>query len=298
MAIEKTPQFNRIIDFVLLTDTDQVLYEFKCPRHGRKPAIEITGSYAANSTLREFNITIKNLYITLPSEQYLKIKLYVGYADNNIEIEGTVLSMYQEAPGPDGRTVIQCQAGGKFSQWLDSTGDFAYDQGTKLEEVLNALKTKLGAFDVNMAKNAKELSLPSRFDHTGTVREAIEKLNTLFEDKKLHIFLRNETLCAILYNTKSYIAQHKLEYISAPPQPSAGGADGTYYVTVTAPWLPQLNIGDLLEVPQKTYMRYMTTVNTSAKATQFIQVTTMSIHFGTTGGVNSMTVQGFNITGA
>ena len=297
MALEKIPQFNRIIDFILLSDKNEKLYEFKCPRHGRKPTIEFTGTYYGNNTLNEFNITIKNLYLSLPAEKYLKIKLYAGYADNNIEMEGTVLSMYQEAPGPEGRTVIQCQGGGTFAQWLDATVNLYYDQGTRLEDILDTIKTKLGAFDLNMAAKARALSTPAPFEHNGTARDAISKLNNLFADQNLYIFLRNETLCAVCYNTSDYIGSHKLEYISAPPQPSAGGEDGTYYVTVTAPWLPQLNVGDRLEVPQKTYMRYMQTVNASGKATQHIQVTKVSIHFGTTGGVNSMTVQGFGVKG-
>ena len=105
----------------------------------------------------------------------------------------------------------------------------------------------------------------------------------------------DDMLCGICYTDNSgYIISHKLEYMSAPPQANAGGEEGSAYTTITAPWIPQLKVGDRLEIPQRVYMRFFATVG-AGKATQFIQVTTMSIHFGTTGGVNSMTVQGFNV---
>ena len=80
--------------------------------------------------------------------------------------------------------------------------------------------------------------------------------------------------------------------MSAPPQENAGDSGGTYYTTVTAPWEPKLQKGDLLIIPSKVYVRNFTLVGGLSK-TQKIEVTSLSFHFGTTGGTNSMTVQGF-----
>lgn len=295
MAVDIIPQYNRILDLTLIADNGQKLV-IQCPRRGRKPSIEINGSYAGDQNLKPFNITVKNLYIDLLTSSYAKIEITAGYENNTIHLEGTIVSIYQESPGPEGRTVIQCLYG-TFQNWLDASVQMTYEAGTSLEVILNEIKGKMGAYSVKLGESAKNLKIKTPFNHDGAARQALVKLETeYFADEKLHLFLRNDMLCGICYTkTNDYIGRHKLEYMSAPPQSNAGGEDGSAYTTVTAPWIPQLNVGDLLEIPQKAYMRFYQTVGSGGKNTQFIQVTTLSFHFGTTGGVNSMTVQGFNV---
>lgn len=293
MALDIIPQYNRILDITLESDSGQKLV-ITCPRRGRKPSIELNANYAGNQNLMPFNVTVKNLYIDLLSTKYAKIKITAGYENNHIPMEGTIMSIYQESPGPEGRTVIQCVFG-KYQTWLDASVDLDYDEGTTLETILNEIKTKLGAYSVTLRGTAAGLTLKEKYNHAGTARDALKKLEKQFEDSKLHLFIRNDMLCGVCYtDNNGYIISHKLEYMSAPPQANAGGEDGSAYTTITAPWIPQLKVGDRLEIPQRVYMRFFSTVG-AGKATQFIQVTTMSIHFGTTGGVNSMTVQGFNV---
>ncbi len=294
MALEKIPQFNRIIDLTIIgkNGNQQVIY---CPRHGRKPSIEINVTYADNNSLYAFNVAVKNLYLDFVNEQYATIKLTVGYADNTVDMEGTILSIYQESPGPEGRTIIQCQEG-KMQQWLDAAVQLYFEPGTSVKNILEQIKSKVGAHQVTMGTKASTLSLKTPFEHDGSARGALTKLQDVFKDEKLYVFLRNETLCAICIGEADYIASHKLEYISAPVQPNAGSESGDAgYTTVTAPWIPQLRNGDCLEVPAKVYQRFLTTVNKNAGDTIFIQVFKISVHFGTTGGVNQMTVQGTNM---
>ena len=297
MAVNKNllPQFNRIIELTII-GSDNREYHIPCPRHGRKPSIEITASYAGNNTLYAFNVTVKNLYLDYINAQYATIKLKVGYADNLIDMEGTILSVYQESPGPEGRTVIQCQSG-SMQKWLDAAVQLSFDPGTRLQDILEQIKEEIGAHNVSVGQGkAVGLSLQTKFEHDGSARDALTKLQDFFKDEKLYVFLRNDTLCAICIGEEDYIASHKLEYTSAPVQPNAGTESGDAgYTTVTAPWIPQLGIGDCLEVPARVYMRYLTTVNKNAGGTIFIQVTELSLHFGTTGGVNSMTVKGSNM---
>ena len=298
MALDKIPQYNRIIDLTLETSgvfTQQL--KIQCPRRGRKPSIEINAKYAGNSTLYAFNVKVKNLYLDLINKQYAKIKLKVGYENNTIDMEGSILSIYQESPGPEGSTIIQCQDSGTFTTWLDAKLQVYFEAGTTLGDILEKIKEAIGANQVMMGTKARTLSLKTIFYHDGTAREALEKLEKVFMDDNLHAFLRNDMICAICYTSNDYVESFKLDYMSAPPQPNAGTSERTAYTTVTAPWIPQLKIGDRLEIPQATYMRYLTTVNAKGKATQFIQVTAMSLHFGTTGGINSMTVQGFDVKG-
>ena len=294
MALNKIPQFNRIIELTIIGENGRQ-YIIECPRKGRKPNIEINVSYAANNSLYAFNVTVKNLYLDFVNEQYATIKLKVGYEENLVEMEGTILSIYQESPGPEGRTVIQCQEG-KMQQWLDAAVQLYFEPGTNIKDILEQIKSKIGAHQVTVGNKASTLSLKTPYEHDGSAREALTKLQDFFKEDKLYVFLRNDTLCAICIGEKDYIASHKLEYTSAPIQPNAGSESGdTGYTTVTAPWIPQLRIGDKLEIPAKVYMRYLTTVNKNAGGTIFIQVFKISVHFGTTGGVNQMTVQGTNM---
>lgn len=281
--------FNRIIDVTFYTAGGGVT-AIKCPRHGRKPSIEITGSYSTRGILSAFNITIKNLYLDLQTQQYARIKVKAGYANNLITIEGTILTMYQEAPGPDGKTVIQCQLGG-LQDWLDGTVDLNFDAGTSITDVLDAIKDKLKATQTKPGDAARTLTLKEPFMYTGSARDAMKALEKKFIEDNLVVFLRNNTVYAECVAKGDHIGIKVLKFMSAPPQPNTGGEAGTYYTTVTAPWIPDLQLFDILEIPSRVYIRNYGLVGTGK--TQRIQVTTLSFHFGTTGSTNSMTVQGF-----
>ena len=72
------PNFNRIIDVSFITATESK-YDSRgfslngvadqrsivCARHGRKPDIEITGTFTTTDYLPVFNISLKNLYLEL-----------------------------------------------------------------------------------------------------------------------------------------------------------------------------------------------------------------------------------------
>lgn len=300
----KNSNFNRIIDISFLgsakryNGSELMVQNYQksivCPRHGRKPEIEINGTFTDRSYLASFNITIKNLYLDLQREQYTRIKVSCGYAGNVIPIEGTILSMYQESPGPDGRTVIQCQTG-NITDWLEANVQLNYEAGTSLTEILGAIKNKLKAPQVVIGKEARKLKIKTgeKYMHDGSAREAMTKLEKMFEEERLVVFMREQTLCAICLTTGDKVGEEVLQYMSAPPQPNTGDERGTYYTTITAPWMPKLQIGDILTIPSRVYMSNYGMVGTGK--TQQIQVTKISFHFGTTGSTNSMTVQGFMV---
>ena len=288
--------FNRIINLTLYKtagvfgDLEQVV--IKCPAHGRKPSIEINGNIYPNDTLGPFNITVKNLYIDLSGAQYKKVKVQAGYEGNLVTFEGTILTMYQDEPGPESKTIIQCQ-NGKMQNWLDATVQIDYEAGTSLQVVLKEIGAKLKTDGVHIGMKAATLQLKTRFYFDGTARGALARLKNYFADDDLITFIRDNTLCAICAPSNDFIKSHVLQYMSAPPQENPGDEDGALYTTITAPWEPKLQIGDKLTIPSKVYMRNFSTVGAGAK-TQTIQVTALSFHFGTTGGTNSMQVQGFN----
>ena len=290
MAIKTLPKFNRIINLTFYTNQG-IPRNVRCPVKGRKPNIEISGNFTSKCELSAFNVTIKNFYIDLTSEQYTRLKVEAGYEGNTITFEGTILSMYPEAPGPEGSWVIQCQ-NGRMQNYLDATVQLNFLPGTPLRMVLSEISKKLGTYKVHTGTKAGLLNLETRLQFDGTARNAMARLEQLFINYDLAVFVRENMLCAVCINKGDYINVHTLQYMSGLPQPQAGGSDGTYYTTITAPWEPKLQRGDLLRIPSKLYIRNFTVVGTK-NTTQVIQVNTLSFHFGTTGGANSMTVQGF-----
>lgn len=287
-------RFNKIIDLTLETSSGSKLV-IKCPRHGRKPNIEINGCYSMRGFLPSFNITVKNLYLDLQTEQYSKITVEAGYAGttkgSTATFKGTILSIYQESPGPEGSTVIQCKLG-ILQDWLDATVSLNYDPQTSISDILDAIKNKLGAADVKLGDKARTLTTKEPFMFDGSAREAMMKLQKHFEDEKLIVFMREDKLYAELIGEGDNDGVKVLQYLSAPPQPNTGGSNGVYYTTVTAPWMPDLNLYDKLQIPSKVYIYKFGLVGNKDKKTQNIQVTTLSFHFGTTSNANSMTVQG------
>lgn len=295
-------RFNRIIDVSFFGASDSfdsrgfqlnALNSIVCARRGRKPTIEINGTFTTKNYMPTFNLTIKNLYLDLQGKQYSKVKIKAGYEGQLVTIEGNILTMYQEQPGPEGRTVIQCMYG-NVQQWLGAIVELQFDKGAMLSDVLNSIKTKLGATDVKKGVKAGTLSLKEPLQFTGSARQALDELKKRFEEERLSIFIRGTMICAICLTEGDSIGQAKLQYMSAPPQENTGDEAGAYYTTITAPWMPELSIGDILEIPARVYIRNFGSVGGAAK-TQKIQVTALSFHFGTTGTTNSMTVQGFMV---
>lgn len=281
-------KFNRIIDLTFYTSAGGKKV-IRCPRRGRKPDIEIQGTYSSKSFLEAFNITVKNLYFDLQTEQYARVEVEAGYEGNTVTISGTILTMYQEAPGPDGRTVIQCQQG-PMQNWLDANVQLSYDAGTSLTEVLKAIQGKLGLTQTKPGMKAGTLILKTPLQYDGSARGALQELEGRYGEEHLVLFVRNTTLYAECLASGDFVGIKIMEYLSAPPQPNTGGKDGVYYTTVTGPWMPDLNKFDRLIIPAIVYMKNYGLVGSGK--TQTIQVTSLSFHFGTCGSVNSMTVQG------
>lgn len=295
-ALSTAGILNRITQLQPLALQPTAEYTFiDCPAKGRKPSIEITGSFTSQTYLPAFNITIKNLYLNIRDQNYSTVEVEAGYEGRTTRFTGKIYSMYQEEPGPEGKTVIQCKEG-SIEPWLDATIQMTLEAGTKLTTALNQIGQKLGVYRVEAKGNVQAFTLKQRFEHDGSVRGAIEKLKNMFDEEKLDVFPRGNYLIAImLKDGQDFVNSYVLEYMSAPPQENTGGSDGTYWTTVTAPWMPELRIGDRLTIPSRTYIRNLLQVGNES-GQQDIQVRALSFHFGTTGGANSMTVQG-NLVG-
>ena len=202
--------------------------------------------------------------------------------------------MYQDRPGPDSTTVISCVEGQVYAKWLDAVVNVEFDAKAMLKDVLESITAKLDITEVVMGDHAKTLSLKEPFYYNGSIRGALEELNKRFADDKLQCFMQQSRLCAICLERGDYINLRQIKYISAPLLKNPGDEYGNGVQQVTAPWMPDLRPGDLLEIPAEVYRANFSTVgrlNLSLK--QKMQVTTLSFHFGTSGTINQMVCMGF-----
>lgn len=304
MALNLIPNFNRIIDLKFLTTVggaagsllseklaknyvEMPALAITCPRRGQKPAIEITGTFTTDTCIPAFNVTIKNLYMDQPNMDYPKLKVTAGYENKLQTFVGSILSMYMESPGPEGRTIIQCLTG-TTEDWLDTTVTLQYGpEGFKLQDALQKIANALNMRLFTSIK-VKTLIGKTSLQFTGKPQEAIEKLKTMFQDEQLLVTVRGDELRAYSRKDKTGLNDVRLSYLSAPPQQHAG-SDGVVYATLTAPWEPTLRPGDKL-----TYntWQFMKNYVTNTQKTASIIVDNIQFHFGTVGSVNQMIVQG------
>lgn len=292
--------FNRIIDVYFLDDKGAIQKQILCPRKGIKPKIELVGKLLpslSGGELPSFNLTITNLYLDFIDRNsnkalYPKIKITAGYANSAIQIVGTVVSMFQEEPGPDGKTVIICQ-NGNLNNWLDSYVDIDLEQGSSFSDVITSVSKGLGFTGTPIIPAAiKNVSLPGKFACNGTASYVLEQFFKLFPEKQLRVTEENNLL--YIYCVGDEVAGTKtvdIEYLSSPPQKNVGGANGAYYTTFSAPWNPDVKPGVKVTFPAWAYTKYFKAVNTNNGKNAII-VQSVDIHFSTVDKINQMQVQG------
>lgn len=296
MAVERIPNYNRIIDINFLINkgtADKAVYvedpalTITCPRRGIKPSIEITGSFTTDTCLPPFNVAIKNLYMDIPNTQYPQLKVTAGYENTLQSFIGTILTMYQESPGPEGRTIIQCLVG-TTQTWLDTIVKLQFDGDSyKLTDALQKIADSLG-LRLICSESVKGMTGKTSLQFEGKVQEAMQVLKNIFQEEKLVITARADELRAYSKNDKKGINDFELKYIATPPQQNAG-TDGIIYGTIVAPWIPTLRPGDKVTYSTWQFMKNYS-VSRSDKASLIVD--NIQFHFGTVGSVNQMTIQG------
>lgn len=295
--------FNRIIDLTFIgsatryNGSELALQNYQksiyCPRYGQKPNIEINGTFGSSLTLNALHIKIQNLYLDFRTEQYSKINVRAGYANNYTTFEADIFNMFQEDPGPEGTTIILCNRGSVTQTWLSSTVSLNFEKESGLLDILQKIKTSLGLTEVSIGTKARALTLKQPLQFDGTVRGALVELEKRFQEKNLKIIMQGSVLCAICMTEGDFINSRVLQYMSAPPQQNPGDSDGNWQSMITAPWMPDLLPGDQLIIPQNVYINSGNLVGGGVAKTQKMQVQELSFHFGTRGSVNQMTCEGF-----
>lgn len=287
--------FNRIINLYFLDSNGNVLPNktILCPLHGRKPNIEINGSFTQAAELGAFNIKVKNLYMDLTESAYAGIRVEAGYEGNLISFQGSIFNMYQESPSPEGSIIIQCQIGKIYDKWVGKSLSLHISKGQKLYDVLSNIASVLG-LSVSVAPSLQTLTVNQDLYLDGSILGAVQKLKQMFSTQDLVIKARENILHAWSLKDAAGAVPRKIDYLSAPIQATAGGENGAYNVTLSARWEPQLEIGDLLMYPSKSYVKFGVQVNSAAEQGYGrIHVYNIQFQFGTVGSANNMIVRGY-----
>lgn len=290
--------FNKIINLYFLDKNGLVKDSIVCPTQGRKPEIEIVGTFQpseAGGALPAFTITVTNLYTNLIGFQYPMIIIEAGYKGNLIKFKGSIISMFTESPGPDGKTIISCYLGA-VENWLNSYIDVSVTAGATLKDLITKVSDGLGFTSApQIPAELQTLTLPADFAENGTASEIIKKIYLLFPEYKLEVSELNEKLYVYsLGSIRKGIKRVQVDYLSSPPQKNPGDQNGAYYTVFTAPWNPAVLPGVKVVFPAWQYIKFFNLVNANiqnnAIIAQFVQV-----HFSTTGSINQMQVQGMGV---
>lgn len=288
--------WNKIINIYFLDkDGNQTKDYILCPRSGRKPEIEIVGTFypsTSGGSLPAFTITITNLYLNLLDFQYPKIKVEAGYSGNLVSFKGSIISIFQESPGPDGKTVICCYLG-TVENWLNAYVSVDLEPNTPFIQAVTEITKPLGFRGAPSIPSAlQSLVLPAPFVDNGMVSDVLTRLFDLFPEYEIQAVEDNNQVCIYsMGKIQTSVKTVNIDYLSSPPQKNPGGDDGAYYTAFTAPWNPAVMPGIKATFPAWKYIKYFNLVNVNAE-TNAIIVQFVQLHFSTIGSVNQMQVEG------
>ena len=288
MAVKK--QWNKIISIKFFKENIELpQYEIKCPTYGRKPDIEISGQFVTDDLLPAFNVKIKNLYMDAPSGTDINMQIKAGYEGSLQTFTGSLLSMINETPSPEGITTFQCVLGSMIN-YNDVNVSINLIKNYSLYEAAQKIADALG---LTLLIDTELITAMSGepLEFTGKAKEAISVLKQRFVEKHIMITIRDQKLCVWSTDTRQNFINYDLDYLSSPPQRTAGG-DGSVWNDISAPWIPALRPGDTLTYKSNSYRLNYHAVS---EKRQKLVTTTVQFHFSTVGNINQMTVSGYGV---
>lgn len=268
--------YNKLIDVELIDTAAKTSTFIRCPKTGRKPQIEISGTLMPMDLVNSFEVRITNFYPDDVSKNYQAVRVYAGYEnDKSAVFEGSIVAMYTESPGPDRVTVIFCNTA-SMGSWSDITVQLSLDPGFTVAQAVTKIAQALN-FNVQLGKDAETKTSEIRWDYNGSARQALTELEKYFPNTQ--IVINNNRITVDMPGTvrKTY----RLPYLNTPAQFTASGC------TLMAPWDPNIKPMDLVTFPMGTYKTAQAAVVNST-----IQVQTIAFNFDTAGGTNTMTITG------
>lgn len=278
--------FNKKIDIDLMGEGVSPV-SIICPDSGRKPSIEISGTYDASDVINDFTVRITNFYIQGLSN-YTRIRVSAGYMNNRtLCAEGEISFAYTESPGPDRVTVLCCKIGDS-SAWTGRFLSVAFSAPVTIQEVIQKISDSLGFGTPNIDQQIKATTLPYFF-HTGRASGALHYLSELLPGT--NITVANNRISVWVpgqgkegqENSRSFLLQNLI----TPPAITGNAAN------VVAPWTPDIRPGDYVTFPTRFFSQdYAAAQAGTVGETCTIQVQTMTFKFATTEDSNEMQLEG------
>lgn len=266
--------YNKIIELELISRTKTI--RIASPLWGRKPNINITGTFTSQDNITIFEVRIYNLYLDVDYSEVHSLVVTCGYAgEKQTAIVGAISAMYTDSPGPDRVTVIQC-TNADVGKWLTKACDISVEKGESFKTVLETISKDIGFNPPKINKVDKTLESP--FEHNGLVKDAVHKLRDLFPS----VFIRIDSNFFSASEKSGSGTKYQIRYLSSAPQFSGAS------VSFTSPWIPALRPEDTVQLSTSYYVQDITSM-TLDKKSEF-KVTSVSFEFSTIDGTNSMTV--------
>lgn len=280
--------FNKKIDIELAGEGVAPI-SIICPDSGRKPSIEINGTYDASDVINDFTVRITNFYISGLSS-YTRIRVSAGYMNGRtLCAEGDISFSYIESPGPDRVTVLCCKIG-DATAWTNRFINISFSNPVTIQELIQKISDSLGFGTPNIDTSLRSQTLPYFF-HTGRASGALHYLTELLP--KVNITTANNRISvwtpakgddrSAQANSRSFLLQN----LTTPPAITGNTAN------VVAPWTPDVRPGDYVTFPTRTYSQdYAAAQAGTVGETCTIQVQTMNFRFATTEDANEMQLEG------
>lgn len=256
-------------------------FTIKTPRTGRKPNIEISGQLTAKDYVADFEVRITNLYLADKIlSDYHEIEVTAGYEGSmSAGLSGTILNIYNESPGPDKVTVIQC-ASASFNKWINATVNLELDENFKLSEAIDKITKALDFDEAFIDNEIQSMTSPTPLKINGSAKQAIVELEKLFPDTKT--ILSPNRISVYPKEGKTNGKNHQLPLLIQAPQFSGG------VVNLIAPWRPEISPGDTVTFSTNYYS---TQTIDSSKIGNTAEVVAIDFNFSTN-GANEMHITG------
>ena len=273
--------YSRRINLTFLNEETGAEFKIECPAKGRKPNIQISGTLLPVDYMSDVEIRVVNLYIER-GQTFQKVRVEAGYENSmSIAFEGEITNIYDESPGPEKVTVINCTQG-KIKNMLSNVIALNLEKGFTLNSALSQI-AKAAELDAPVITFTDTETGGSPFTFNGTVQEALHQLSPLFPSVTL--MFTDRTIKAVKNEISPAEKAKPIKFLQSPPQ-----VTGTV-VIIKAPFDPAIKPGDVVTVQNVSYMTKRT-ISVGTLMNQY-RINSVEFRFSTVQGSNQMTLQGY-----
>ena len=206
--------YSRRINLTFLNEETGAEFKIECPAKGRKPNIQISGTLLPVDYMSDVEIRVVNLYIER-GQTFQKVRVEAGYENSmSIAFEGEITNIYDESPGPEKVTVINCTQG-KIKNMLSNVIALNLEKGFTLNSALSQI-AKAAELDAPVITFTDTETGGSPFTFNGTVQEALHQLSPLFPSVTL--MFTDRTIKAVKNEISPAEKAKPIKFLQSPPQ--------------------------------------------------------------------------------